>query len=341
MKTFTYSAILIVCCTLIICGNSCTGQKDIIGVMFYNVENVFDTIDSPGIADSEFTPQSKKHWNTERYRTKLEHLALVIASRGAPSLVGLAEIENKQVLEDLIAVDALKTSGYAIVHFDSPDERGIDVALLYKTADITIRSADPIFVNLPQDDGGTTRDILFIKAHLNRLQQDLYIFINHWPSRAGGKQETQLQRIVAANTLKHAIDSLNNRLTNPAIVIMGDFNDTPSDASITDILNAKTQIDTNCGECLINLMANLQGAKYGSYFFDGNWQLLDQIIVSGILVGTSTPRVILNSVQVVKNNFQLYKNKKYGYLPSKTYSGYTYHGGYSDHLPVYMEIQLK
>ncbi len=326
---------------MLLCGVSCAGQKESIGVMFYNVENLFDTINSPNTIDEEFTPDSKKEWNTERYQTKLNHLALVIASMGSPSIVGLAEVENKNVLEDLIKQNAIKNAGYAIVHFDSPDERGIDVALLYKKDIITIIDSKPIYVRLPDNNGGATRDILFVQVKLKQTKKDIYIFVNHWPSRSGGSVETKMRRAIAANTLKNTIDSLNAKLTDPAIIIMGDFNDTPSDESITEVLQTNKLRSNYCDECLVNLMTDIEQANEGSYFYDGGWQVLDQFIVSEVLLQNAKPYVQTKSAQIVKNDFQLYNNKKYGYLPNRTYSGEMYHGGYSDHFPIYMEMQVR
>ncbi|HET8963537.1 MAG TPA: hypothetical protein VFM99_06555 [Chitinophagales bacterium] len=328
-------------CMMLLYAVSCTGQKESIGVMFYNVENLFDTINSPNTMDEEFTPNSKKEWNTERYLTKLNHLAIVIASMGSPEIVGLAEVENKNVLNDLIKQSAIKNAGYAIVHFDSPDERGIDVALLYKKDVITILDSKPIFVNLPEDDGGATRDILFVHAQFKLNKKDVYIFINHWPSRYGGSEKTKMRRAIAASTLKNSTDSLNAKFTDPVILIMGDFNDMPSDESITDVLQTNKLGSNYCDECLVNLMSNIEFAKEGSYFYDGSWQVLDQFIVSEVLLQNAKPYVIINSIQIVKNDFQLYKSKNYGYLPSRTYGNGMYHGGYSDHLPIYMEMQVK
>ncbi len=324
----------------IVC-NSCSAQQyKYAGVLFYNVENLFDTIDQPDKIDEEFTPGSEKKWNTERYHTKIEHLGQVFTSVAdeLPILIGLCEIENETVLEDLIHSNNLKAGNYNYIHYDSPDERGIDCAFLYNKTEFKPLASRPVRVELPEDNGGTTRDILFVEGELklNGQKEKLYIFINHWPSRVEGEEITASRRAIAATTLKHLVDSLNQKYTDPNILIMGDFNDTPYDKSIQQIMGAIEYDGKKTDECLIDMMTDFQKSNSGSYNFKGNWQCLDQFIISESLYDIK--KLEANTVYVIRKDFLLYHNDKYGDSPNKTYSGSKYFGGYSDHLPIYMQL---
>lgn len=343
MKSHLIISRIFVFVTITAIGLSCAGQKTQYGIMFYNVENLFDTIDTPEKMDGEFTPASKKNWNTEKYFTKLQNLAQVIASpdNQLPVLIGLCEVENRDVLNDLVLQNILAKGNYRIVHSESPDERGIDVALLYQESIFSVTQFYNIHVALPVANGGATRDILYVQGRFKKVKQEVHIFINHWPSRSEGEEITRERRAIAANTLRTQIDSLNALYKDPAIIIMGDFNDTPFDNSIREILQAESTSDAYADECLVNLMADLQKNNYGSYNYKGNWQALDQFIVSEVLITGKPLQVKYGSVQFIKNDFQLYKNKNDEYMPNRTYSGDRYYGGYSDHLPVYMLLEEK
>lgn len=330
------------------CCAACVGQKENtnsadIGILFYNVENLFDTIDTPDVIDSEFTPVSDKNWNTEKYQTKLDHVAQVIANTGDafPAIVGLCEVENRQVVDDLVNNATLLDAEYYIVHFDSPDERGIDVALLYRRDFFKIEETKPIRVVLPEENGGKTRDILYVRATVKKTKTQVHIFVNHWPSRSEGEELTSIRRAIAAETLRTEVETLQEQFDDPFIIIMGDFNDTPSDNSIQNILHANSMNNSDCNRCLINIITAVDGQNAGSYFYGGQWQILDQFIVSPAVLSNERLHYKANSVKFIRNDFQLYKSDKYGYLPNRTYSGIKYYGGYSDHLPVYMQLELR
>lgn len=326
---------------------SCTSQNNgTAGVMFYNVENLFDTLDTPNKIDEEFTPGSEKQWNTERYKQKIDHIGKVIVAAGnttLPALIGLCEIENENVLKDLVLNAQLSAGNYNYIHYDSPDDRGIDCAFLYNSKLFTPVKSFPVKVDLPKDNGGTTRDILFVEGNLKikNKTEVIFLLINHWPSRVEGEEITASRRAIAASVLKHLTDSLNQIYTGPNIIIMGDFNDTPYDKSIQQVLGAVESNANACDECLVDLMTEFQKQNLGSYNFKGNWQCLDQFIVSETLLNGKKIDVDRISVQYVKNDFMLYHNDKYGDSPNKTYSGSKYFGGYSDHLPIYMELIQK
>ena len=323
---------------------SCSSQTANVGsagIMFYNVENLYDTVDDPATDDAEFLPGSEHQWTPERYQKKLEHIAQVIATGGnsMPVLVGMSEIENETVVKDLIAQPALQPGNFGIIHFDSPDERGIDVALIYNKNIFTPEKYYPIHVTLPGDSIDYTRDILYVSGNIiiNGKTQSLNIFVNHWPSRSEGEEVSMPKRAAAASVLKHAVDSLNAAVKDANIIIMGDFNDTPYDKSINQVLGA---VDSGDG-ALNDLMAQKQKNGEGSYNYKGNWQALDQFIVSAPLLDHKKMDVNVGSVEFVKRDWMLYHNEKYGDSPNRTYAGPKYIGGYSDHLPIYIELIIN
>ncbi len=325
---------------------SCNAQlSDRVGIVFYNVENLMDTIDNPLKLDDEFTPGAEKAWNTEKYITKQQHIAEVLVSAGKdlPVLIGLCEIENRKVLEDLISQKALVSGNYGIVQFDSPDARGIDCALLYRKDLFDVKDAYPISVDLNEAGGGPTRDILYVTGwfRADKSKTPVHVFINHWPSRYEGEEESRPRRIKAASVLKQQVDSLNNKYDDPAVIILGDFNDTPFDESLMITLGAAPQKENAPDESLVNLVADFQKTNEGSYNYKGNWQALDQIIVTEMLLNEQgSLQADLRKLRFIRNDFQMYNNSKYGPTPNRTYGGPNYYGGYSDHLPVYFELIL-
>ncbi len=299
-------------------------------IAFWNVENLFDTIDDPNIIDEEFLPGGKKKWTSERYTKKLNDLSKVILALGAngngPDVLGMAEIENKGVLVDLTQKTDLKKQGYGIVHYDSPDKRGIDVAMIYKTKTFKVLSSQTINVSIPEDTF-YTRDILLVKGVLGK-KDTLFIFVNHWPSRRGGQEASESKRMLAAMHLLRACDSLRALNNNAQILIMGDFNDEPPDKSIR----------TLCGpHDFLNLMDTLKAAGEGSYQYKKERNLLDQLLVTQSLRSKKGYYVI--QAAIFKPEWITgvnYKNDPPG--PLHTYAGSRYIGGYSDHYPVYAEL---
>ncbi len=315
------------------------------GIMFYNLENLYDTINDPTKDDETFLPDADRKWDAKKYATKLENLSNVIAT-GAdvlPAIVGLCEVENEAVVKDLANTANLKAGNYGYVHYNSPDERGIDVAMLYNKSKFKVKSSKAIHVTLPGDTIDFTRDILLVSGEINisGKKEMIYIFVNHWPSRSEGEEVSAPKRAAAALTLKQAVDSINAKFENPNIVIMGDFNDTPVDHSIKDILMATGVTNNYADESLVDLMTNMQAMGLGSYNFKGNWQALDQIIVSSSLLNGKSLEVNTESALFVKKDWMLYHNDKYGDSPDRTYAGIKYIGGYSDHLPVFVDLMMK
>lgn len=313
-------------------------------VMFYNVENLFDTTDDEGIDDAEYLPKSDLQWNDERLQTKLNHIAQVIQAVGGlnlPDLIGFSEVENRRVLDLLLQNSALKKSGYIVVHYDSPDKRGIDVALLYKKDRFSLVKSISLPVPIPGDSLKPTRDILYVKGMMPNKSM-LHVLINHWPSRSGGASETEPKRLAAAKVAKQLCDSIQANETNPNILILGDFNDYPTNKSIREVLQAEIDTTIPTGS-LFNLVAWQKGEGQGSHCYKGDWAYLDQIIASNALVkGSSGAKTYFNRATAFRADFLLTKNEKYGTLePFRTYGGKNYLGGYSDHLPVFVDVILK
>jgi predicted extracellular nuclease len=312
-------------------------------VVSYNVENLFDTENSPESDDDEYTPTGIKEWTNDRYTKKLDDLARVILSipgKELPALIGLAEIENRQVLEDLTEVRGLRRTGYEIVHEDGQDPRGIDCALLYRPDLFKYKSHEYIPIEDPMDPDYLYRGIL----HVHGTGPDgssLHIYVNHWKSRSGGMKETERQRMYAAITLRKQTDMLLARESDFKVIAMGDFNDEPTNRSLTNglsALNKRKNIDMGDYFNLFYDLHNMEGK--GTYNYQGTWNMLDQIIVSYNLLNQEQGLTTgFESGRILKEEWMLYSSEKYGEsLPSATYGGPEYYGGPSDHLPVYVEF---
>ena len=304
-------------------------------VAFYNVENLFDTIDDPAIDDQEFLPTSEKQWNDQRYQDKLTKVAEVMRALEHPLLVGLAEVENVQVLHDLTATSSLHT--YKIIHFDAPDSRGIDVALLYQGS-FKPYLARPIAVNLP--DNYKTRDILRVSGTL--YQDTLHILVNHWPSRVGGLEKTEPNRVAVSTQVRQEVDAIVSNSPAAKIIVMGDFNDEPDNRSIAEVLGAQQSIAGQPTKLVFNPMAKLQADGQGSYNYRGNWDMLDQIILSaGLSQASEGISYHENSATVFSPEWLQQQGGDYDGYPHRTYAGPNYLGGYSDHFPVFIELLVK
>ncbi len=308
--------------------------------MFYNVENLYDTQDDPKINDDEFTPSGKVPWTEERLQTKIDHTAQVITdidSPGMPDLVGFAEVENQQVLEMLTSAPALSKTKYGIVHYDSPDERGIDVAMLYNPATFKVISSEPLKVVLPG--GDRTRDILYVKGKLNS-DEILHVFINHWPSRREGTELSEPRRLAAAEVLRAKLDEVQKLEKSPNILILGDFNDEPSNKSIAVGLKAMSPAMEISSNNLYGLLYPQFEKGEGSLYYK-DWDLFDQIIVSGnMLADKKGLHTSVNDAAIFKADYLLFKNKTGESRPNRT-MGDKYFGGYSDHLPVFVKFTVK
>ena len=304
-------------------------------IMTYNVENMFDTKHDSLKNDSDFLPKSEKHWNTERYYTKVNNVMRTIASAGEdgewPMLVGLCEVENDYVMRTMTQGARFKKLGYEYVHYESPDPRGIDVALLYRADLFTPLLSRPVGVVLPEEK--TTRDLLYVCGTLNDGTL-LHVIEVHMPSRRGGAQTTEINRTTVAQKIKIITDSIIAINEDAAIVIMGDMNDNPDDKSIHETLGV---MPTGGSEYESGRLYNLTwdgfpmaDAQKGSYFHYGEWDQLDQIIVSGALLNGKLSVSIGKKAEV----FAPWWLKDKSGAPKRTYQGNTYQGGVSDHFPV-------
>ena len=318
-------------------------DKPEVRVAFYNVENLFDTEDDPYRLDEEFLPTSDKKWDNTRYEDKIAKLAKVIAAMNYPELLGLAEIENEAVLRKLIEHPEMDEAGYDIVHYDSPDVRGIDVALLYRTASFTPESSQAIPVSF-EDQDYKSRDILLVSGTLGKdaKYNTIHVLVNHWPSRRGGVAQSEARRLTAAQTARNAVDELLQTDPLANVILLGDFNDEPTNRSIREELRATASVKKKDPFQLYNAVAALDEQGRGSYQFRGNWNMLDQIILSQGLVEdarrASDYHYRPDSATVFAPEWLLQAEGKYQGYPDRTYAGDTYLGGYSDHLPVYIEL---
>ena len=306
---------------------------------FYNIENLFDTENDAFTNDDDFLPHSKKRWTEKRYHNKLRKIGSVIATIGdedqdrPPTLVGLAEVENQMVLSDLLEYSDLKDLHYDFVHFDSSDERGIDVALLFDTRYFQVHSSKPLSVYLEDENGGRdyTRDILHVHGGLDG--QDLHVFVNHWSSRRDGPEASEYKRLAASDRLLHEIQDITSKDPKAQIIVMGDFNDNPIDNSV---VNLETQGD------LFNPFKLIWSPhEKGSLNHDFEWNLFDQILFSYNILDDPNSDVEFITADVFDERFVTRYKGRFKGQPFRTYAGKRYLGGYSDHFPVYISLKFE
>ena len=308
-------------------------------LMFYNVENLFDIYDDSLTDDDEFLPGGLRRWNYKRYNRKINSLYKTIMAAGEwqpPAIVAFSEIENRKVLRDLVQGTYLSKYNYDIVHEDSPDARGIDVCLIYRRDLLEIIDYQYIKTSDLFDYDFKTRNVLYARCLINR--DTLHLFVNHWPSRRGGVLAAESQRIGIAEMVRAKVDSVITVSQGDArIIIIGDFNATPEDKVINKLIE-----QTKNNGSLINLSENLPVGS-GTYRYMGTWETIDQVIVSEILI-SSNGRIFTEPglLRIFRPDFLLKKDLKYpGFSPFSTYAGYRYQGGYSDHLPVLLDLRLR
>ena len=321
-------------------------QRGYFRVVSYNLENYFDPFNDSLKNDEDFTPEGNYHWSWDKYKEKQKKIYKVLSAVGGwelPEIVGLCEVENEFVLRDLLKSTPLKFRFYEIIHKESPDRRGIDVALLYRSDKFKLISKQFIEVVFPFDTSKKTRDILYAKGYTN-AHDTLNIFMNHWPSRFGGRSESEMNRRIAAKTLKNKVDSifLSNPLSN--VIIIGDFNDEPEDISVTDILQAGHNFDSLVPGQLYNLAWYMKEKRgMGSLKYQGEWGLIDQIIVStSMLMKTNSVYTTVDDAKVFNADFLTVPDDAFvGYKPFRTFIGMKYNGGFSDHYPVFLDLYHK
>ncbi|NJB36913.1 endonuclease/exonuclease/phosphatase family protein [Croceivirga sp. JEA036] len=310
-------------------------------VAFYNLENLFDVKNDSLVYDDDRTPEGKYQWTEERYQRKLENIAQVISEIGkdvsgnSPDILGVCEVETKQVLQDLLTTPLLQSKNYKVVHFDSPDERGIDVGLLYKDSSFLPTSFKSHRLLLFNADGyrDYTRDQLVVGGLLDGEQ--FYFLVNHWPSRSGGETRSRPNRIKAAELTKKIKDSICRFDVNARIIVMGDFNDDPRDDSIKKVLRSKGKVSQLDSLSMFNPMERMYKRGLGTLAYRDRWNLFDQILLTPNLVTKNTKSYAFWKAGIFSPSYLHTSIGNYKGYPFRTYVGTTYYGGFADHFPVY------
>lgn len=323
--------------------NDYVDNRGFLRIVSYNVENYFDPFDDSLKRDDEFTPNGVRHWSWEKYKNKQKKIYKVISAIGGwelPEIIGFCEVENRFVMEDLLKSTPLKWRNYELVHKESPDKRGIDVALIYRKDKFKVLNQAFYEIQFPWDTSKKTRDILYVKGITN-FRDTLHIFMNHWPSRWGGQAESDRNRQFVASILRSKVDSIFRTNWNANIIIIGDFNDEPDNASITDVLRALNNYDNPLPGELYNLAWYMKEVKgMGSLKYQGQWGLIDQIIVSGpLLIKTNSIYTTLDNAHTFNADFLSEQDEAFvGVKPFRTFVGFKYNGGFSDHYPIYLDL---
>ena len=315
-------------------------------IAFYNVENLFDTINDINKNDEASPIMEIKFNRSEIYKKKVKNMARVIADIGAdlinksPSIVGLSEVENRNVIEDLLNNKHLLNKNYDIVHYDSPDERGIDVGLIYNKNVFKVsstKSHELIIYDNKSSKRNYTRDQLVVSGLLDN--ELIHIIVNHWPSRSGGEERSRAGRMAAAELNKKIIDSLQNKYKNAKIITMGDFNDDPHDDSMKKILNAKKYIEDVKTNGIYNPMeVILSDQGIGSNAYRDVWQLFDQILVTEPFLNKKYDSYQFYKAGIFNKSYLINKAGRYKGYPFRSFSWGSFTGGYSDHLPPYIYL---
>ena len=315
-------------------------------IAFYNLENLFDTEDDPLTFDDDRTPDGKDHWTEEIYQAKLKNMAKVIAEIGAdvsgtsPAIIGVCEIENRKVLEDLVNQEPLLKKDYGIIQFDSPDRRGIDVALLYRKKVFTPTNYKAHELIIYDNNDPTkrifTRDQLLVSGMLDG--EKIHFIVNHWPSRSGGEERSRPKRIKAAKLNRQIIDSLFTEDPYAKIITMGDLNDDPSSPSVKDYLKAERKSKNLKIKELYNPMEDMARQGLGSLAYRDNWNLFDQMIISTELTKKDYSSYRFYKAGIYNKTYLVNAHGRYKGYPYRSFSGGGFTGGYSDHFPVYLYL---
>ena len=317
-------------------------------VVFYNLENLFDTINDPNKNDEEYLPEGERKWTTYRYNQKLANMSRVLFDIAAedrifPTVIGVSEIENRLVLEDLLATPKLAKTNYRIVHYDSPDRRGVDCAFFYRPDQFKLEGSEAHKISFPGRPNFYTRDLVAMWGKIEG--EPFYFIVSHWPSRLGGKERSQYSRDFVAAKCKHICDSV--RTVNPAtkVVIMGDFNDDATDASVTDVLGAKGNLKKLQSNDMYNPFYAMLKAGYGTLAYRDAWNLFDNIVVSENLATASTGALKVQKKEGAKfygnifnRPYMIQQEGQYKNYPLRSFVGSNFQNGYSDHFPVYIYI---
>ena len=323
-----------------------SGPYEIRTIAFYNVENLFDTVNDSLVADDDRTPGGRDAWTPDRYQLKLQHIARVLSgigreeARRPPDLIGLCEVENRGVLNDLLGQETLRGLGYGVVHYDSPDLRGIDVALLYKRSAFTVLESQSRRLLLRDEKNRVraTRDQLVVFGALDG--EALYVSVNHWPSRSGGQMQSEPLRRQAAALQRSILDSVLRYDPGARFVSMGDYNDDPTDLSLRYGLGTRREPDSLPSYLFFNPMEALFASGSGTLAYQDRWSLFDQILFNGNWFPRGEGFAFWKA-RVYHPDYLKTQEGPYTGYPYRTYAGGTYQGGYSDHFPVYAYLIRK
>jgi predicted extracellular nuclease len=320
------------------------GDGKRLSVAFYNVENLFDTEDNPDKIDEEFLPEGLYKWTDQIYHQKLENLARAIGQLGdadGPEILGLAEVENRKVVEDLVHLTSLKGRNYAVVHEESPDMRGIDVALVYDPKVFRYQRHQNLLVDFPDEPDYTSRDILLVEGKVRG--ETLYVLVNHWPSRRGGEAESEARRLRAAAVARAAVDSLFSLNPDADIVLMGDFNDDPHNKSMTESMQASGVKASVASRGFFNPMASLHDPETtGTLTYQRKWNLFDQFLVSKHLLSAPKLHYVEGSAAIFNPVFLQVGFGSAKDAPRRAiFKNEFQPEGFSDHFPVYLQLQVK
>lgn len=332
--------------------NSLSSQPRRYPVAFYNLENLFDTIDTPNVVDEEFTPSGPYQWGSQRYYKKLSNIEEVFyrlsqATGSFPAVIGMSELENRNVLEDIVSLPKLVKANYQIVHYDSPDVRGVDVALIYRPSVFNYEGSSSLRVKVEGRPDFKTRDILMTWGTIDG--EKFYFFVCHWPSRRGGEQTSEPLRCAAAKVARDAIDSVVKIDPKASFILMGDLNDDPVNRSIYEVLGAKGKMSEakNPGD-MFNPFHAMFKAGYGSLAYQDSWNLFDNITVSYNLINNPKQKVVLAKSDnnkfwgnIFNRSFLTQQSGQYKNYPLRTFVGTNFQGGYSDHFPVFIYLLSK
>lgn len=353
LQTNTMNKLLIFLSLILLCNNTFAQNKksnknskqeyNIAAIGFYNLENLFDTVDGPN-DDSEFLPEGSRNWTPDKYKDKLGKLATVISQMGVNitpdglAVMGCAEIENRTVLEDLVKEPLIASRNYQVVHFDSKDVRGIDVGFLYNPKYFVPIKAEKLFVQLKGDEGKGyyTRDILWVKGNL--LGEEVHFFVNHWPSRRGGEEASRPAREQAAGVCKKVVDSLMAQNPDTKVWIMGDLNDDPINSSVVNVIGAKGNESEVKKSGIFNPFTKFYKNGLGTMAYQDAWSLFDQIMFSQAYLNKKQDGWFYEKAEVFNRPYLVSKTGKYRGYPFRTFDGMQYVGGYSDHFPTLVYI---
>ena len=317
-------------------------------IVFYNLENFFDTVNDPEVLDDEFTPEGPKKWTQDKYDKKLHNMERVFFDIAAinkdyPVVIGVSEVENRNVLEDIVAAPKLAPANYRIVHHDSPEARGVDVAFFYRADVFKLEGEKAIRTIIPSLPNFKTRDILTMWGKIDG--EDFLFMVGHWPSRLGGKEASEYKRIAVGEQMRSIADSVKQIRPDVKVVLMGDFNDDPTDPSITQGLGAKLKVKELQKGDYYAPYASMLKAGYGTLAYGDAWNIFDNIVVTENLVNDTTDKLKIQKApgskfygNIFKRHYMVQKEGQYKGYPLRTNVGNNFQGGYSDHFPVYIYI---